>query len=113
MGVERPSLTTGSYMGDAFSFRYTFNFKYTVNGDGTWTTDVVGPVVGTGIAGPRIGQTVHIYDFPTLTGQISQNASTLTAASTLTPQVETLTFTAGASPLYRICDRSEVLIKAR
>jgi hypothetical protein len=117
VGVERPPPTATTF-GDAFSFSYPHQFTYTVNEDGTWTIRPKdGAVSGTGIAGPRIGQTVSINNFPTLTGEIMQNASTLTATSTLTPQddpVEILTFSGGVQgPLYRICERSEVLIKLR
>ena len=115
VGVERPTPPQTTYFGDAFSFKFTYSFTYTVNDDDTWTiTPLNRSITGTAIAGPRINQTVEIDNFPTLTGDISQNASTLTATSTLTPQddpVETLKFPKPPSPLYRICERSEVLIK--
>jgi hypothetical protein len=54
-----------------------------------------------------------ITGFPTLTGQISQNAMALTLA-TLTPTVETIAYTGLLGPppnvFYRICDRSRILI---
>jgi hypothetical protein len=115
VGVERPTPPQTTYFGDGFSIQFTYSFTYTVNDDDTWTIGPLnGSITGSAVAGPRIGQTVEIDNFPTLTGDISQNAGTLTATSTLTSQdnpVETLKFSSPPSPMYRICERSEVLIK--
>jgi hypothetical protein len=129
IGVEiGPFTSTGAgsaASGDTFSFSFT----YTTPGDGTWTSDVsadatgfVG-ISGTVTAGPRMNQTFQITEFPTVTGQISQNAMTLTAATiipsgltTPTPQMETVTYTEGEgvkkhkTVITRICHRSRILI---
>jgi hypothetical protein len=107
LGVARPA-AGNKVAGEAFTVVFSFPFTYTVNGDGTWTA-VSGLVSGTLESGPQF----TITGFPTFTGQISQNASTLTAA-TLTPSQETIVYTQpGPSTVYRICERTEVLIKLR
>ena len=116
MGVNRPTPGTGSssYFGEGLSTVLTWSFTYTVNGDGTWTSHAVpGSVKAVGITGSRAGQTWTIDNFPTFTGYISVNASTLTAA-TLTPSEEILNF-AFTPPVttYRVCERSEVLINMK
>src|SRR5215813_9452227 len=88
---------------------FTFSFKYTVNEDGSWTSDVIGVENGTVKTGPRAGQTFTISNSPTATGLMSQNGSTLTLA-TLDPTVEIVTFSNG-DVHKRICHRSRVLIK--
>jgi hypothetical protein len=85
---------------------FTFSFTYTVNADSTWTS-VGGPVTSTVTGGPRKGQTVTFNGFP-LTGRISKNGMTLTAAE-LTPTVETMIFSNGDVD-QRTCQRSWVLI---
>jgi hypothetical protein len=114
MGVERPFNPSGPGFGDAFSVKLTWSFTYTVNGD-TWTTDVAKGTLISGVltAGPSAGVTFTIAGFPTFTGQVSTNGSTLTAA-TLTPSEEILNF-AFTPPVttYRVCERSEVLINMK
>ncbi|HKD25785.1 MAG TPA: hypothetical protein VKC66_07685 [Xanthobacteraceae bacterium] len=108
---------TGSSMGitipanvhSAGSDDFSFSFTYTVNDDGSWTSDVIGVETGTIKTGPRAGQTFTISNSPTSTGIISQNGSTLTLA-TLDPTVEIVTFSNG-DVHKRICHRSRVLIK--
>jgi hypothetical protein len=113
MGVTRPMPLAPpppypqGYFGEGFSTDLKWSFTYTVDGNGIWTSDAVpGSVVAVGITGSRHGQTWTISNFPTFTGYISTNASTLTAA-TLAPTVETLHYSNGPSP--RICARQEVL----
>jgi hypothetical protein len=94
----------------AESINFSFSFTYTVNGDGSWKTDIVpGTFMGTNVTGPVSGQTFTIANFPTLTGLISQDGKTLTLAG-LTPTVETTTRSDG-TVRTRICHRSRVLIK--
>jgi hypothetical protein len=92
-----------------------FSFTYTVNPDGTWTSDVTSTgITGTVTAGPRstpTKQTFTITGFPTVTGQISNNGSTLTLA-TLTPTIETITYSNG-DVVKRICHRSRILINLK
>jgi hypothetical protein len=105
MGITIPANTTS-----AESSNFQFSFTYTVNGDGSFTADPVpGTFNGTVTAGPRATQTYTISNQPTLTGLISNNGATLTAA-TLTPQIETIKFSNGDT-FQRICHRSRVLIK--
>ena len=85
---------------------FTFSFTYTVNADSTWTS-VGGPVTSTVTGGPRKGQTVTFNGFP-LTGRISKNGMTLTAAE-LKPTVETMIFSNGDVD-QRTCQRSWVYI---
>ena len=88
---------------------FSFSFTYTVNDDGSWTSDLIGVETGTIKTGPRAGQTFTISNAPTSTGIISQNGHTLTLA-TLEPTVEIVTFSNG-DVHKRICHRSRVLIK--
>src|SRR5215475_6835921 len=88
---------------------FSFSFAYTVNDDGSWTSDVIGVETGTIKTGPRAGQTFTISSSPTSTGIISRTAGTLTLA-TLDPTVEIVTFSNG-DVHKRICHRSRVLIK--
>src|SRR5215813_12301446 len=88
---------------------FSFSFTYTVNDDGSWTTDLSGVETGKIKTGPRAGQTFTISHSPTSLGLISQNGSTLTLA-TLDPTVEIVTFSTGEVH-KRICHRSRVLIK--
>ena len=90
---------------------FSFSFTYTLNSDGSWTSDVTGVETGTIKTGPRAGQTFTISNSPTSIGMISQNGSTLTLA-TLDPTVEIMTFSNG-DVHKRICHRSRVLIKLR
>jgi hypothetical protein len=102
-------ITIPANVNSAGSDDFSYSFTYTVNDDGSWTTDVVGVLSGTIKTGPRAGQTFTISNFPTSTGMTSQNGSTLTLA-TLDPTVEIVTFSNG-DVHKRICHRSRVLIK--
>jgi hypothetical protein len=104
MGITIPS--NGNSAG---SDDFSFSFTYTVNDDGSWTSDLVGVQTGTIKTGPRAGQTFTVSNSPTNTGVISQNGSTLTLA-TLDPKVEIVIFSNG-DVHKRICHRSRVLIK--
>ena len=94
---------------DASSESFQFSFTYTVNPDGTWSTDLVpGSFTGTVLTGPRTGQTFTL-DKLSFFGLIGEGAKVLTLAS-IDPTVETVTFSNGdAWP--RICHRSRVLVK--
>ena len=102
-------ITIPANVHSAGSDDFTFSFKYTVNEDGSWTSDVIGVETGTIKTGPRAGQTFTISNSPMATGLMSQNGSTLTLA-TLDPTVEIVTFSNG-DVHKRICHRSRVLIK--
>ncbi|MFL6799895.1 MAG: hypothetical protein ACJ8F3_21080 [Xanthobacteraceae bacterium] len=104
MGFHHPALVPGAGSADLH-----YDFTYTVN-DNSWTSEVVDPpgVIGTETSGRRAGQAFKITNFPILSGLISKNASTLTAAN-LRPQVENITYDNGDS-FNRICHRSRVFI---
>jgi len=102
-------ITIPANVHSAGSDDFSFSFTYTVNDDGSWTSDVIGVESGTIKTGPRAGQTFTISNSPTSLGMISQNGSTLTLA-TLDPTVEIVTFSNG-DVHKRICHRSRVLIK--
>jgi hypothetical protein len=102
---------------DAGSETFTYNFTYTVNGDGSWSSTMVpGSYQGTFVTGPRstnnpanlTNQTVTVDAIPPLTGLISQDGMTLIVAHTTTT-VETRTFSNG-DVWPEICHRSRVLI---
>ncbi len=102
-------ITIPANVHSAGSDDFSFSFTYTVNDDGSWTSDVIGVETGTIKTGPRAGQTFTISNSPTSTGMISRNGRTLTLA-TLDPTVEIVTFSNG-DVHKRICHRSRVLIK--
>jgi hypothetical protein len=102
-------ITIPANVNSAGSDDFSFSFTYTVNDDGSWTSDLIGVETGTIKTGPRAGQTFTISNSPTSTGMISQNGSTLTLA-TLDPKVEIVTFSNG-DVHKRICHRSRVFIK--
>jgi len=102
-------ITIPANIHSAGSDDFSFSFAYTVNDDGSWTSDVIGVETGTIKTGPRAGQTFTISSSPTSTGIISRTAGTLTLA-TLEPTVEIVTFSNG-DVHKRICHRSRVLIK--
>ena len=104
MGITIPANVNSAGSND-----FSFSFTYTVNDDGSWTSDVVGVETGTVKTGPRAGQTFTISNSPTSVGLISRNGRTLTLA-TLEPTVEIVTFSNG-DVHKRICHRSRVLIK--
>jgi hypothetical protein len=85
----------------------TYSFTYTVNGDGTFTAQLVpGTFVGTFIQGPRSGQTYTIDNFH-LTGLLTNDNKVLTVA-TSQAEVETQTFSNG-DVRPRVCHRSRIL----
>jgi hypothetical protein len=90
--------------------KFSYQFTYTVNADGSWTADTVpGTYNGSFLTGPRTGQTYTVENFPTFSGLISADGQTLTAAH-LTTTVETNVFSNGdVWPM--ICHRSRVFIK--
>jgi hypothetical protein len=96
----------------ASAAEFTFNFTYTVNGDGSWTAAMVpGSYSETFTAGPRTGQTATVDAIPPVSGMISQDGKTLIAAH-LTPVVETHSYSNGdVDP--EICHRSRVFIKLK
>ena len=98
-----------SFPPSAGSENFSYNFTYTVNGDGSWSSVMVpGSYLGTFVSGPRTGQTDTVDAIPQFTGLISQNGSTLIVAHTATT-VETVTYSNGdVWPM--ICHRSRVLI---
>ncbi len=80
---------------------------YIVAPDGTFTSELNGPLTGQILTGPRAGQTFTVDQLP-LKGFISRNGQTLTMATDV-PTVETVTYSNG-NVEYRICHRSRVLI---
>jgi len=102
-------ITIPANIHSAGSDDFSFSFTYTVNDDGSWTSEVTGVETGTIKTGPRAGQTFTISNSPTSTGMISRNGRALTLA-TLDPTVEIVTFSNG-DVHKRICHRSRVLIK--
>jgi hypothetical protein len=104
-------ITIPANMNSAGSDDFSFSFRYTVNDDDTWTSNVMGVETGTIKTGPRAGQTFTVAHSPASTGMISRNGSTLTLA-TLDPTVEIVTFSNG-DVHKRICHRSRVFIKLR
>lgn len=97
----------------ASSADFSFQFTYTVDGNGGWTSQMVpGTYAGTFTAGPRTNptpQTDTIDAIPPISGMISNEGKTLIGAHTA-PVVETHTYSNGdVWPM--ICARSRVLIK--
>jgi hypothetical protein len=110
-----PLNAMGSNPPSANSNNYSYSFTYAVNGDGSWTSFVPGTINGTFLAGPRAGQTFTVTGYPTLTGLISADAKTLTAATVdpagkLAPAAEIITYHPSGSFDYRICLRSRTFI---
>ena len=95
----------------ASSNRSTGSFTYTVNGDGSFTSNnVPGTSKGVFLSPPALaGQTFATENIPTVTGQISDNGKTLTTAS-LSPGVQTV-ISQNGSIQTRICTNSRVLTK--
>src|SRR5262249_31215944 len=87
--VSRSSMgiTIAANVSSAGSEDFSFSFTYTVNDDGSWTSDVIGVETGTIKTGPRAGETFTISNSPMSVGVISRNRGTLTLA-TLDPTVE-------------------------
>jgi hypothetical protein len=93
----------------------TYNFAYTVDDSGGWTSDSVpGTISGTHIRGPRTGQTFTVDRFATGTGLIGEGGKTLISAD-VDPTghavtVETVSHSNG-DVWPQICHRSRVLIR--
>lgn len=84
----------------------SYQFTYTVNPDGSWTSTMVpGSFAGTFVSGPRNGQT-FTTTIPQLSGLIGSLGQTLTAEHPL-PTVELQIFSNGDA-FPRICHRSRV-----
>ncbi len=96
----------------ASSADFSFSFIYTVDGNGGWTATMVpGTYTETFTSGPRTGQTVTVDAIPPVSGMISEDGKTLTAAH-LTPVVETHSYSNGdVDP--ELCHRSRTFIKLR
>jgi hypothetical protein len=94
----------------AASADFSFSFTYTVDGNGGWTATMVpGSFSETYTAGPRTGQTATVDAIPPVSGMISEDGKTLTAAH-VNPIVETHTYSNGdVDP--QICHRSRIFIK--
>lgn len=107
VGITPPPPAPGFAGPGADAATITFSFTYTVNGDGTFTTQLMpGTFLGTFFQGPRTGQTFTI-DKIDLTGQTTNDNKVLTLA-TVQAEVETVTFSNG-DVRPRICHRSRVL----
>jgi len=99
--------------GSAF---FSYDFTYTVNGDGSWTATMVpGSYTETFVTGGRAGQTATVNAIPQVTGLISQDGKTLIlvadplSGGAFVPTVETVTYSNG-DVWPQICHRSRVLI---
>ena len=93
-------------------------FSYSIDGDGKWSIPGGGSITGTvGPTGPKANDKFTISDIAPVVGHISKDSATLTL-STVTPPTtansETIQYTtpsgADDGTLYRICNRSSVLI---
>ncbi len=94
----------------AGSTNFSFDFTYTINGDGSFTATMVpGSYAETFLTGPRTGQTATVDAIPPITGLISNDGQTLIAAH-VTTVIETVTYSNG-DVWPEICHRSRVLIK--
>jgi hypothetical protein len=94
----------------ASSTAATLSFTYTLNGDDTFTSNVMPETFeGTTTVGFGAGSTFTIENLPPLTGQISKDHKTIIEAS-LTPGVEMVILQNGTTS-NRICTNSRVLTK--
>jgi hypothetical protein len=97
----------------ASSADFSFQFTYTVDGNGGWSATMVpGTYTETFTSGPRanpVVQTATVDAIPPISGAISNDGKTLIAAHTV-PTVETHTFSNG-DVWPEICHRSRVFIK--
>jgi hypothetical protein len=113
LNIEIPSGEAG-----ANGFHVTDQkFRYIIDGDGKWSVPGGGSISGFIDTGPRKGQTFTITNIAPAVGHISTNAATLTLSTVGTPVIETITHydptTSPPTPLdslFRICNRSNVLI---
>jgi hypothetical protein len=93
---------------------FKFSFTYTINPDGSWTSDMVPNSYSETINyGPRTTDTVQIDSVPEISGMISKDGKTLTGAH-LKPTVETHTYYTKDGAFVdtepMICQRSRVFI---
>jgi hypothetical protein len=114
VGFAPPPTPSGpgfpSFPPDASSDSFSYDFTYTVNADGSWTSAMVaGSFSGKFLTGPRTGQTYSIDQIPPVDGLIEEGALTLVGAH-LTTAVETVTYSNG-NVWPRVCHRSRVFIK--
>jgi len=94
----------------AGSGEFSFDFTYTVDGDGGFTATMTPDSYHeTFTSGPRTGQTVTVDAIPPITGAISGDGKTLSAAHA-DPVVETRTFSNG-DVWPEICHRSRIFIQ--
>lgn len=108
VAVTQPD--TPVVLGGASSSNFQGSFTYVVAPDGTFTTNLGGPLTGTILTGTRAGQTFTVDTIP-LSGSISGDHKTLTATSVV-PTIETVTYSNG-DVLRRICHRSRVLLRLK
>jgi hypothetical protein len=111
--VGRPTPGPGGFPHfppSAGSAEFSFNFTYSVNEDGSWTSAMVpGSFTETHLTGPRAGQTSTIDALPPVSGMVSRDGNTLIAMQS-TAAVETHTHSNGdVDP--QICHRSRVFIR--
>jgi hypothetical protein len=105
-----PGPTYPHFVPDAGSVSFSFSFTYTVNNDGTFSTQMVpGTYLETFLTGGRAGQTASVDQLANATGLIGKDAKTLTL-SIIQPQVEVVSYSNG-DVWPRICHRSRVLAK--
>jgi len=94
--------------GNVLVIKNAYSITYTVNADGSWSTDLVPEsFTATFVAGTRAGQTSTL-DKLSQVGLIGEDAKTLMLAS-VDAVVETQIFSNG-DVLPRICHRSNVLV---
>ena len=112
--VESNVLTTGP--SNAGTSTITYEFTYTITGDGTITMEVIpGSFTQTFTGGPIAGQTSSLISGSfTFTGKYlaNENVMILTTPITLPLVIEEYTTSAGVTT-YNIFHRSHVLIKQR
>jgi hypothetical protein len=107
VGIIPPPPAPGFAGPSAEAATITFSFTYTVNDDGTFTTQLTpNTFVGKFFQGPRTGQTFTV-DKLNLTGLLTNENKVLTLA-TVQAEVETVTYE-GADNRTRVCHRSRTL----
>jgi hypothetical protein len=107
VGIIPPPPIPGLAGPSAEAATITYSFTYTVNDDGTFSTQLApGTYVGRFIQGPRTGQTFTV-DKLDLTGLLTNENKVLTLA-TVQAEVETVTYQ-GTDNRTRVCHRSRTL----
>jgi hypothetical protein len=98
-------------IGSAGSNNHTFTFKYTVNGDNTFTlTTDPGSLTGTIVSGPNAGLTFSVDQLAPITGFIGGILADKLSGATLESPIETTTLSNGVV-LQRRCHRAPVFLK--